>query len=81
MSVRSVINILTDQNEVDALIETVRPESKFHLNPKGVRDLVACLIYWRARGFIANADQMVRVFNFLSEEAAWNARFLQAHGR
>jgi hypothetical protein len=29
----------------------------------------------------AIADQMVTVLNLFSEEAAWNTRFLQAHGR
>jgi hypothetical protein len=81
MSVRSVVNILTDKNEVDKLIETVRPESKFHQNPKGVLDLVVGLSYWRARGFFKDADQVVTAFNILSQEAVWNARFLQAHRR
>ena len=81
MSVRSVINDLTDKNEIDDLIETVNPESRFHQNRNAVHNLVACLGFWRAAGYFAEADQMVTAFNLLSEEATWNARFLQAHGR
>lgn len=82
MSVRSVINNLTDKNEIDDLIETVNPESSFHGNRNAVDNLVGCLTFWgRTMGFFAEADQMVTVFNLLSEDAAWTARFLQAHGR
>jgi hypothetical protein len=78
MSVWSVINLLTDKNEIDAVIEEVEPKSKFHKNPAIVRKFVDGLLYWKAEGFILNQDSMAKVFDVLHERMTDNVRFLES---
>jgi hypothetical protein len=72
MSVRSVINILEDQNEIDKFINGVPPTSKFHKNSVAVATLVRAFKRWLKEGIIAREDSMVKTFNILTERLEQN---------
>ncbi len=80
MSVGSVINVLTDKTEIDKLIESVPPTSKFHKDSLGyvaVKNLVSCLEYWRTEQLVSNQDSVVKVFNILTERRQENLSLLE----
>jgi hypothetical protein len=76
MTVWSTINVLTDRGEVEKLIESVRPESKFHKNLNAVAALAARLMHWRNEGLISNQNSMAEAFDLLNKQLTDNIDFL-----
>lgn len=63
MTVRTVIDILTDSNEVDKLIGGCNPSSKFHKNHFVVHELADSLIHLRDEGLVEDRDMLVQALN------------------
>jgi hypothetical protein len=76
MSVWSVINVLTDRTEVEALTMTIQPKSKFHNNSDMVATFVKHLIHWRNERIIRNQDSLARAYNTLIARYEENRKLL-----
>ncbi len=72
MSVRSVVNALTDEKEVEKLICGVPLASHFYNNRSTVKKLVAGLSRWTAEQLFSPQDSMTKAFNILAQRREEN---------
>lgn len=76
MTVWSVLNNLTDGNEVKKMTDYSNPTSRFHKNMAAVNSLTEGLYYWLKEEVILNQDTLIKVSTTLTERLVENKKSL-----